>query len=70
MITDTILLTMTDLDMIFTHGVPHEHGVEGGHLVDPHPWHANHLRHVVHGRDGEPASVLTLSKIQQGDHLK
>ena len=70
MITDTILLTMTDLDMVFTNGVPHEHGVEGGHLVDPHPGHANHLRHVVHGRDGEPASVLTLSKIQQGDHLK
>ena len=55
--------------MIFSDGVPHEHGVEGGHLVHAHARHSDDVRHVVHGADGQPAAVLTLRQVQQGDHL-
>ena len=55
--------------MIFAHRVPHEHGVEGGDLVDPHPRHPNDLRHVVHGGDWQPASVLPLSEVKERDNL-
>ena len=59
----------TDLDMIFAHRVPHEHGVEGGDLVHSHPRHPDHLGHVMHARDGQPASVLPLGQVKQGDNL-
>ena len=55
---------LTDLDMVFSDGVPHEHCVEGCHLIDPHPGHANDLGHVMHGRDGQPSSILTLGKVK------
>ena len=57
------------LNVIFPNGVPHEHGVEGGHLIDPHPRHPDDLSHVVHGRDGQPASILPLSKVKERDNL-
>ena len=56
--------------MIFAHRVPHEHCVEGGDLVDPHPGHADDLGHVMHGGDGQPASVLTLGEVKQRNNLK
>ena len=57
------------LDVIFADRVPHEHGVEGGDLVDPHPRHPNDLRHMVHGGDWQPASVLPLSEVKERDNL-
>lgn len=57
-----------DLNVILAHGVPHKHGVKGGHLVDPHPGHADDGSDVVHGTDGQPAAVLPLGKVQQRDH--
>ena len=57
------------LDMIFAYRVPHEHSVEGGDLVDPHSGHADDLGYVVHGRDGQPASILSLGEVKEGNNL-
>jgi hypothetical protein len=56
--------------MIFSDRIAHEHGVESGHLVDAHARHPNHLGHVVHGADGQPAAILTLGQIKQRNHLR
>jgi hypothetical protein len=56
--------------MIFSDRIAHEHGVEGGHLVDAHARHANDLGHVVHGADWQPAAILTLGQIKQRNHLQ
>ena len=72
--------------MEFSYRVAHEHGVKGGHLIDTHARHTNHLSeaeiavinfagstkvknlsNVVHGSDGQPAAVLPLREVQQGD---
>ena len=50
----------TNLNMVLSNRIPHEHCVEGCDLVDSHPRHPNDLSHVVHGRDGQPASILSL----------
>ena len=34
---------MKHLDVVFSNRVAHEHGVEGGYLVDTHAGHTNHL---------------------------
>ena len=31
------------LDMVFSNRVAHEHGVEGGHFINTHAGHTNHL---------------------------
>ena len=43
-----------DLDVVLACRVPHEHGVEGGHLVDAHPGHSDELGHVMHRGYGQP----------------
>ena len=63
-------LTALYLNMIFSDRVPHEHGVEGGHLINSHPGHANDLCHMMHARDWQPASVLSLGKIKKGNNLE
>merc|ERR1719397_1467991 len=57
----------TNLDVVFSNRVAHEHGVEGGYLVDTHAGHTNHLSHVMHSSNGQPSSVLPLCEVQQGD---
>merc|ERR1719220_2717800 len=57
-----------NLNMVFANRVAHEHGVEGGHFVHSHAWHSDHLSHMVHGSDRQPAAYLPLSKVKQGDH--
>ena len=59
-----------DLDVVLASRVPHEHGVEGGYLINSHPGHANDLCHMMHARDWQPASVLSLGKIKKGDNLE
>ena len=54
--------------MVFADGVPHEHGVKGGHLVNSHPGHAYDFGHMMHGRYGQPSAILTLGQIQQWYH--
>ena len=60
---------VTYLNMIFPDWVAHEHCIEGGHLVDAHARHTNHLGHVVHGAYGQPAAILTLGQVQQRNNL-
>ena len=81
-----VLCEIKHLDMEFSYRVAHEHGVKGGHLIDTHARHTNHLSeaeiavvnfagstkvknlsNVVHGSDGQPAAVLPLREVQQGD---
>ena len=51
------------LHVVLAHRIPHEHGVEGGHLVHPHPGHADDLGHVMHGGDRKPTAVLPLGQV-------
>eukprot|EP00804_Cyclotella_cryptica_P023792 CCRYP_011170-RC/>CCRYP_011170-RC protein AED:0.44 eAED:1.00 QI:0/0/0/1/0/0/2/0/121 len=57
----------TKLNKVLPHLGPIEHGVERSHLVHAGGVHLNNLSHLVHGRDREPSSVLTLSEIEEGD---
>merc|ERR1740128_105149 len=53
------------LQMVFAHRVPHEHGVEGCHLVYTHTRYADVVCNAVHCADGQPAAVLSLGQVQQ-----
>ena len=48
-----------DLDVVLARRVPHEHGVEGGHLVHSHPGHSDEFGHVMHRGYRQP-TVLPL----------
>ena len=56
--------------MIFSNGIPNEHGVKGRHFVNAHAWHTDDVSNMVHGADRQPAPVLPLGKVKQRDNLK
>ena len=53
--------------MVLSHLAPIEHGVEGGHLIHADLRHVKNLCHAVHGSQAEPAFVLLLRNVQDGD---
>ena len=49
---------------------PVEHGVESGHLINAHRYHPHDGGDLVHRRHGQPASILPLRKVQQGNNSR
>lgn len=56
------------LDEIFSDFGAVEHGIEGGDFVDSHGRHVQHLSDLVHGRQGEPATGLSLGQVKHGNN--
>lgn len=55
------------LDVVLSDALAVEHGVEAGDLVDADGGHGEDGGDLVHGREGQPAAVLALGEIEQGD---
>ncbi len=45
--------------------VPVEHCVKSSDFIDPHWWHSQQVRHVVHHADARPSLVLALSQVEE-----
>ena len=57
----------TYLYEVLAHLGPVEHGVEGGDLVDLDGRHVQHGGHLVHGRQRQPPTCLSLRQVQHRD---
>lgn len=57
-----------ELDVVLADGLAVVHGVEGGDLEDGHGRDLADLGDLVHGGDGDPAAVLDLGEVEEGEH--
>lgn len=55
------------LNKVLAHLGAVEHGVEGCNFVDAGGFNFTDLSDFVHGGDGEPAAVLALGEVEEGD---